>query len=207
LNERSANGITVSSSTRRALQKQERRNQLLDTARRLFAEKGVEGTTIKDIADEAGVAQGLLYHYFKGKEELFWAIIARDNPLPLMTEVFLGAEDRPAREVLTRAGLRAHQFLTERADLLRIVVRELITRSEMQQAVKVMQAVAFGFLTRYLEARIAAGELRPHNPDVTARMLVGSVVAIHVTEAPAEAFIPEVVDTVLRAIAAVGQPD
>ncbi|MBF6592227.1 MAG: TetR/AcrR family transcriptional regulator [Ktedonobacterales bacterium] len=188
--------------TRRELQKQERRNQLLDTARGLFAAQGVEGTTIKDIADAAGVAQGLLYHYFASKEDLLWAIIARDNPFTDMSEIMSNAGDRPAREVLLQASLRAYQILAERAELFRIVVREFITRPEMRQGFKMIQAIALGLLTRYLEARIAAGELRPHNPDVTARMLIGAVLAGHLTGRPAEPYLAEVVDTLMEGIAA-----
>lgn len=188
--------------TRRELQKQERRNQLLDTARRLFAEKGMENTTIKDIADEAGVAQGLLYHYFPSKDEVFWAIIARDNPFPAMSAIVGNAGDRPAREVLPQAGLRAYEMLAERSELFRIVVRELITRPEMRQGFKMVQAIALGLLTRYLEARIAAGELRPHNPEVTARMLMGSVLVGYLMGMPAEPYFAEVVDTILDGLAA-----
>lgn len=192
----------MSGPTRRELQKQERRNQLLDVARRLFAEKGLENTTIKDIADEADVAQGLLYHYFRSKDELFWAIIGRDNPFPIMSEVLASAGDRPVRDVLIQAGLRANEVLTERSELFRIVARELTTRAEVREGFKVVQALALGLLTRFLEARIAAGELRPHNPDITARMLLGSFAAGHFLGMPAESYVAEVVDTLLSGIAA-----
>jgi len=60
------NGIFggMTSPTRRELQAQERRNQLIDAALALFAEKGLDNTTIKDLAARVGVAQGLIYHYF-----------------------------------------------------------------------------------------------------------------------------------------------
>lgn len=196
------NTSTTPTPTRRELQKQERRNQLLDVARKLFAERGLENTTIKDIADEAGVAQGLLYHYFRGKDELFWAIIARDNPFPAMSEILVTAGDRPAREVLVQAGLRANQMLAERSDLFRIVVREFTIRPEMREGFKMIEAIAVGLLTRYLESRITAGELRPHNPDITARMLMGSMLAGYLLRMPAESYVAEVVDTLLSGIAA-----
>lgn len=188
--------------TRRELQKQERRNQLLDVARRLFAEKGLENTTIKDIADAADVAQGLLYHYFRSKDDVFWAIVARDNPFPIMSELIGSAGNRPAREVLVEAGLRVYDIFNERSELFRIVLREFTTRPEMRQAFKMVQAVALGLITRYLEARIAAGELRPHNPDITARMLIGSMAAGIATGVPPEPYVTEVVDTLLHGIAA-----
>lgn len=187
---------------KRELQAQERRNQLLDTARRLFAAKGVENTTIKDIADEAGVAQGLLYHYFRGKDDLFWAIIGRDNPFPMMSEVFLHAGDRPASDVLAEAGMRIYALLAERSETFRIVARELTTRTEIQQGFMVARSLALGVITSYLETRIAAGELRPHNPDVMARMLMGSIAAGYLLGMPTEAYVHEVVATLLRGFAA-----
>lgn len=187
---------------KRELQAQERRNQLLDTARRLFAAKGVENTTIKDIADEAGVAQGLLYHYFRGKDDLFWAIIGRDNPFPMMSDVFMRAGDRPEDEVMVEAGLRIYALLAERSETFRIVARELTTRAEIQQGFIVARSMALGVITGYLETRIAAGKLRPHNPDVTARMLMGSIAAGYLLGMPTEAYVREVVGTLLRGVAA-----
>lgn len=165
------------------------------------AEKGMENTTIKDIADAADVAQGLLYHYFRSKDDVFWAIVARDNPFPVMSELIGSAGNRPAREVLVEAGLRVYEVFNERSELLRIAVREVTTKPEMRQAFKAIQAVALGLLTRYLEARIAAGELRPHNPDVTARMMMGSMAAGLVTGIAPEPYVAEVVDTLLHGLA------
>jgi AcrR family transcriptional regulator len=68
--------------TRRELQAQERRNQLIDSALTLFAEKGFERTTIKDLSEAARVAQGLIYHYFESKEELLFAAVDKHGFLP-----------------------------------------------------------------------------------------------------------------------------
>lgn len=194
--------VHVSTPNQRELQAQERRNQLIETALKLFAEKGMEHTTVKDIAETAGVAQGLLYHYFRGKEELLWAIVGKYNPAMEMSQVFSAAADRPARDVLLEAATRAYALLSERKDVARIVLREIFVRPEMQQGLRMAQAIGLGILTRYLDARIAAGELRPHNPDVSARMLIGSVVASYVTGAPAEPFLREIVDNLLVGIEA-----
>ncbi|MBQ7528910.1 TetR/AcrR family transcriptional regulator [bacterium] len=55
----------------------DRKEQLLDVASELFSKYGLEGTTTKDIAREAGVSPGLLYHYYSSKEELFCSLIRR----------------------------------------------------------------------------------------------------------------------------------
>ena len=48
----------------------DKRRQILDAAIRVFARQGFHSTRVADIADEAGVAYGLVYHYFKSKEEV-----------------------------------------------------------------------------------------------------------------------------------------
>ncbi|HAK72354.1 MAG TPA: TetR/AcrR family transcriptional regulator, partial [Sporomusaceae bacterium] len=51
--------------------------EILDTAEQLFSDKGYRGTTISDIAKTMGTAQGMLYYYFKSKEEILEALINR----------------------------------------------------------------------------------------------------------------------------------
>ncbi|MEM7327036.1 MAG: TetR/AcrR family transcriptional regulator [Actinomycetota bacterium] len=60
---------------RNALERAETERQLIDAGRRLFAERGLEGTTVSAIAAEAGCSKGLVYHYFATKEELAEAIL------------------------------------------------------------------------------------------------------------------------------------
>lgn len=55
----------------------ERQNEILDTAQRLFAKKGYEKCTVNDILNEIGIAKGTFYHYFKSKEEVLDGIIDR----------------------------------------------------------------------------------------------------------------------------------
>lgn len=55
--------------------KDERREQILSTALMLFATKGLSATRISDISNSAGISQGLLYHYFTSKEEIFVKLI------------------------------------------------------------------------------------------------------------------------------------
>lgn len=56
---------------------EERKNEILDTADRLFAEKGFDGTSTNDILAAVGIARGGLYHHFKSKEEILDSLIDR----------------------------------------------------------------------------------------------------------------------------------
>lgn len=185
--------------TRRELQAQERRNQLIDTALALFAEKGVESTSIKDIAERAGVAQGLVYHYFESKDALFEAIIDRHNPLPVVTGALHDVMDRPLREVLLHLAETVYTVMLEKREILIVIAREAMTHPELQQRILALQTMGIGFYAELMRERIAAGEARPHTPEVSARMLISSVLALHLTRAPSS-FLPEIVDTLLRGI-------
>ena len=55
----------------------ERRDQILDAANELFAERGYDEVTIEDVAKSAGVARGLVHHYFGGRKEVFIALVER----------------------------------------------------------------------------------------------------------------------------------
>ena len=81
LNKQPVNKV-MEPSTKRKRQAEQRRKQLIDTELGLFAEKGFENTTTKDIAEAAGVAQGLIYYYFGGKEELLFAAADRHGFCP-----------------------------------------------------------------------------------------------------------------------------
>ncbi|WP_010277168.1 TetR/AcrR family transcriptional regulator [Paenibacillus senegalensis] len=56
---------------------EERRNEILDAADELFAQKGFDGTSTKDILEMVGIARGTLYYHFKSKEDIMDALIER----------------------------------------------------------------------------------------------------------------------------------
>src|SRR5436305_15312765 len=63
---------------------EDRREQIIDAAMQAFSQKGYTRATNKDIAREAGITPGLVYHYFENKEALFKAIIEGRSPLKLL---------------------------------------------------------------------------------------------------------------------------
>jgi AcrR family transcriptional regulator len=200
LSDHSVSGNHVTTPTKRDLRAQERRSQLIDTALALFAEKGVERTTIKDIAERAGVAQGLVYHYFDSKDALFYAIIERHNPLPIISAALVDVADRPLRDVLLRLAETAYNLMREKRAIIIVVAREALTRPDLQQRIFALQSMGIALFADFMRGRIAAGEARPHAPEVSGRMLISSALALHLTNAPAS-LLPEVIDTLLHGIA------
>jgi AcrR family transcriptional regulator len=102
---------------------QERRQQLLDIGRRLFAERGFEGTSIEEIAAQAGVSKPVVYEHFGGKEGLYAVVVDREvERLTTITMTLLdGKQSRPKFEAAAVALLR---YIEDNADGFRILVRD-----------------------------------------------------------------------------------
>lgn len=83
---------------------EERRNEILDVADELFAEKGFEGTSTNDILERVGIARGTLYYHFKSKEDIMDALIERYSNSMLRASKAI-AEDKkiPVNERIVRA--------------------------------------------------------------------------------------------------------
>jgi len=102
---------------------QERRQQLLDIGRRLFAERGLEGTSIEEIAAQAGVSKPVVYEHFGGKEGLYAVVVDREvERLSTVTmTLFEGPHSKPKFEAAAVSLLR---YIEDNADGFRILVRD-----------------------------------------------------------------------------------
>ena len=189
--------------TQRDLQAETRRGQLLDIALALFAERGVENVSIKDLAAEAQVAPGLIYHYFASKDDLLTAVLQKHNPLPEFEGITEQLADLPARDGLLFLANHLAGLLSERRLVMRLLLRELLSpRSNLLGGVVAFRAESIELFSAYFQRRIDAGELRPHDPLVSLHMLVSSFLILVVLDQPLEPMIPQLVETILNGIRA-----
>lgn len=165
--------------TRRDQQARETRAKLIEAALYLFAQKGVGGTSIKDIAREAGVAQGLLYHYFASKDDLLWGVLEADTFLPHLKQVLFVNDACPAEDVLREVALAFEAFLQSRQSRFRIVLGELQTNLRVRQSWEESIGQESTLLDEFLQKRIASGELRAHKVEVTTYLLMHGVVSLY----------------------------
>src|SRR6202167_947492 len=102
---------------------QEPRQQWLDTDRRIFAERGFEGTSIEEIAAQAGVSKPVVYEHFGGKEGLYAVVVDREveRLLTTVTTLLEGDHSESKFEVAAVGLLR---YIDENADGFRILVRD-----------------------------------------------------------------------------------
>ena len=103
----------------------ERREQLLDVGRALFAERGFEGTSVEEVAARAAVSKPVVYEHFGGKEGLYAVVVDREvrRLLTAMTEE-LDVSGLHPRQVLERAALRLLDYVEDSSDGFRILVRD-----------------------------------------------------------------------------------
>jgi AcrR family transcriptional regulator len=152
----------------------ERREQLLDVGRKLFAEKGFEGTSVEEIASTAQVSKPVVYEHFGGKEGLYAVVVDREiRTLLDGITASLGTEDHP-RVLLENAALALLGYIESSTDGFRILVRDSPVAQSTgtfasllsDVASQVEHLLADEFKARGLEAKVAP---------LYAQMLVGMV--------------------------------
>jgi AcrR family transcriptional regulator len=109
--------------TRVRMSGKERREQLLDVGRSLFATKGFDGTSVEEIADKAGVSKPVVYEHFGGKEGLYAVVVDREvrRLLARITESLSGSHPR---ELLEQAAGGLLEYVEKDTDGFRILVRD-----------------------------------------------------------------------------------
>ena len=137
----------------------DRRQELLDAAVRVFARKGFHASRVGDIAEEAGVAHGLLYHYFRSKDEVLETIF-RDTWQLLVSETErIEASGAPLPEQLRRfARIYLGSWLAT-PELIGVLVREIARSPQVGETVDEIGGVFLG-LARMIEAARGRGEVR-----------------------------------------------
>ncbi|ARF59524.1 TetR/AcrR family transcriptional regulator [Streptomyces gilvosporeus] len=101
----------------------ERREQLLDIGRTLFAERGFEGTSVEEIAAKAGVSKPVVYEHFGGKEGLYAVVVDREmrQLLDMVTGALTAGHPR---ELLEQAAFALLDYIERYTDGFRILVRD-----------------------------------------------------------------------------------
>ncbi|MGC1282555.1 MAG: TetR/AcrR family transcriptional regulator [Streptosporangiaceae bacterium] len=102
----------------------ERREQLLDISRRLFAERGLDGTSIEEIAARADVSKPVVYEHFGGKEGLYAVVVDREvERFIAMATRLLAGEDNTT-EKFEVAAVELLRYIQDNSDGFRILVRD-----------------------------------------------------------------------------------
>ena len=101
----------------------ERRHQLIDIARTLFAERGYEATSVEEVAARAGVSKPVVYEHFGGKEGLYAVVVDREMN-QLLSTISGALQGTHPRQLLEQAGMALFDYIDAQPDGFRILVRD-----------------------------------------------------------------------------------
>lgn len=152
---------------------QERREQLLDVGRKLFAEKGFEAVSVEEIASKADVSKPVVYEHFGGKEGLYAVVVDREMN-HLLNAIGDALTAGSARALLEQAGMALFDYIDEYPDGFRILVRDSPVSQQtgsfasliIDVAAQVEHLLAREFQTHKISTRLAP---------MYSQMLVGMV--------------------------------
>jgi AcrR family transcriptional regulator len=157
-----------------------RRNQILDAATKVFAEKGFHPTTIKDIAKEAGIADGTIYNYFDNKTALMIGIFDRLNESDKRVEDFAKFTEVDFRSFM-KAYLRHRLtlFQTGNFEVFRIVLSEIMVNKELRELYyrKILEPT-FSMAETYFKQWAAKNIIKPINVSLAMRAISGMVLGL-----------------------------
>jgi TetR/AcrR family transcriptional regulator, fatty acid metabolism regulator protein len=152
-----------------------KRRLILDAAVRVFARQGYEASRVGDIATEAGVAYGLVYHYFGSKEAVLEAVFHEQWGRLLAAVVLAEEAEETAPEQLALVVKIVLRTWRDDPNLVRLLVRE-ITRSPHITDELDEISEAFRSLQRMIERGQAEGTFRAGlDPQIAAWMLYGAL--------------------------------
>jgi AcrR family transcriptional regulator len=162
-----------------------RRTQILDAATRVFASNGFNRATIRDVAQDAGVADGTIYNYFKNKTDLLFGLLDRLNDTERRPASLAHATEAPAGDYFGdyfRAYMRERvEVLWSNADLFRAVLPELLATPDLRARYYdevIAPTMALGEAA--FRELVANGTMRDLDITLSARIVAGSVLGLMV---------------------------
>ncbi len=169
-----ARETTAATTARSRMTGKQRREQLLEVGRKLFADKGFEATTVEEIAAKAGVSKPVVYEHFGGKEGLYAVVV--DREIRSLLDGMTGAlsTDGHARVLLEQAALALLDYVENSTDGFRILVRDSPAGQATGSFASLLSDVA-SQVEHILAAEFKHQKLDPKTAPIYAQMLVGMV--------------------------------
>ncbi|MBI5546509.1 MAG: TetR/AcrR family transcriptional regulator [Deltaproteobacteria bacterium] len=154
----------------------ERRESILRAAVHVFAKKGYHGCRIADVAREAGVAYGLVYHYFQNTEDLLRSVFEESFGHFVRMLEAIAATEGPVVQKVEEVATAAFDAYQNDPESIRVLVLEIL-RSPVFREAEQRQAFqeAIGHIASVLRRGVERGELRSIDPFLGATALFGAI--------------------------------
>ncbi len=152
------------------------KKRILEAAYRLFVKNGYQGSSMRDIAEEAGIKASSIYNHFSRKEDIFEAVFIEKHPLFHILDTLEKVKGKTAEELLTNAINLLHRDLHSEPALLNLFFVELVEMNAMhiQAAIETNFPVDSKFMKQVFSMK---SELRNIREPVLIRSLIGTVFA------------------------------
>jgi AcrR family transcriptional regulator len=148
-------------SGRRATKKKETRQAIVHAAIRLFSEKGVESTSIEELAAAAGIGKGTIYGYFQTKDEIFLAFCEEEIDYAFAAVAQQNDPQAPILEQLITLFMSQLRFVTANHEFGRLLAREMaFPRESTARRSKDLEGRYLAALGEMITRAKARGELR-----------------------------------------------
>lgn len=171
----------VSPLTKERTKGEHTRARIIQAAHRLFTERGYHGTSMRQIAEQAGLALGGIYHHFSSKEDIFAAVMIAHNPYVEMLPALEAAQGETVEALVRDAASRMLSALQGRPDGLHLMFIGIVEfgGQHFPQLFEQVFPHMMSFAQRLVQA---SGVLRPIPLPTLVRALMGFFFAYYMTE-------------------------
>ena len=152
-----------------------------DAAIHLFLEQGYAATSMRQIADKAGLALGGIYNHFSSKDEIFQGIIVDKHPYKKILPALLAAEGETAEEFFKNAFNIVIAELGKQPEFVNLMFIELVEFKGKHGSV-MLREIAPKVLPVFEKIVKSRKSLRVNNPAVLMRSFMGAIVSYFITE-------------------------
>ncbi|PSO47282.1 MAG: TetR/AcrR family transcriptional regulator [Cyanobacteria bacterium SW_9_44_58] len=149
------------------------RDRVLKTAQRLFANRGYDATTTKDLATEAGIAEGTLFRHFENKKAIL-VEVATEGWVEILTDLLTELSEMGSYKAVAQVMKRRMFRLQENGELLRVCFFEAQFHPELRERIQSEVISKMTDVTEaFFETAMERGVYRRMNPRVVAQVFLG----------------------------------
>ena len=156
-----------------------RREQIVEAATRVFAQKGFRRATTREVAREAGISEGTIYNYFEDKDALLMAILQRLNETERRVEDFEEGMATDFEGFLRDYLSRRMSLIWENREVFRVVFSEMLVNAELRELyLRRVVEPTMRIAEENFRSRMERGEVRHTDAPLATRSVAGAVLGV-----------------------------
>jgi len=156
-----------------------RREQIVEAATRVFAQKGFRRATTREVAREAGISEGTIYNYFEDKDALLMAILERLNETERRPEDFEEGMATDFEGFLRDYLSRRMSLIWENREVFRVVLSEMLVNAELRELyLRRVVEPTMRIAEENFRSRMEQGEVRHTDAPLATRSVAGAVLGV-----------------------------